>query len=162
MPTNLSRTATNSLIIGSISAVTSMLAALIGGRSRMRQGLAPLNAVSHIAWGGPPPAHSGKGNKNTWMGFLLHAGASVFWAAIFEAVFGRSARRGAGRVALGSAATAVTAYVTDYYIVSKRFRPGYEAYLSRKSMFAVYAALAAGIAFGAALTRVDRHQGDDR
>ena len=44
-----------------------------------------------------------------------------------------------------SAITAI-AYLVDYYVVSRRFRPGFEAYLSPRGMFAVYAALAAGFA----------------
>jgi hypothetical protein len=150
---NPKQMAVNALLLGGISTLTTSIAALIGGRIDAGKGLAPLNAVSHIAWGGDPPAHGGKGRSNTWVGLLLHAGASVFWAAIFESVLGRHARKTGGRLAAASAATAAAAYITDYYVVSKRFRPGYEAYLSRKSMFAVYAALAAGIALGAAVTR---------
>jgi hypothetical protein len=149
---NLKQMAANTLLVGSVSTVTTTIAAIMGGLIDAGKGLAPLNAISHIAWGGDPPAHSGKGQINSWMGLLLHAGASVFWAAIFESVFGRYA----------STATAAAAYITDYYVVSKRFRPGYEAYLSRKSMFGVYAALAAGIALGAALTRFDHHKIKDR
>jgi len=64
-------------------------------------------------------------------------------------------------MAAGAAKTAAIAYFTDYYVVSKRFQPGFEAYLSPASMFAVYAALAAGIALGAVLTGFDHHQVKD-
>jgi hypothetical protein len=159
---NLKQMAANTLLVGSVSTVTTTVAAIMGGLIDAGKGLAPLNAISHIAWGGDPPAHGGKWQINSWMGLLLHAGASVFWAAMFESFFGRYARQTPGRISAASAATAAAAYITDYYVVSKRFRPGYEAYLSRKSMFGVYAALAAGIALGAALTRFDHHKIKDR
>src|SRR5689334_18103092 len=143
----------NTLASGGTGAIVSIVAALIGGRRDVQQASAPINAVSHIAWDGPPPRHGGARAVNTLTGLALHTGASLFWAAIFETVFGRRARQTAAAAAAASTATALAAYVTDYYVVSQRFRPGYEAYLSRRSLFAVYAALAAGLALGAALTR---------
>jgi hypothetical protein len=154
---NLRRLVTNTFITGSTGALTSMIAAMIGGHKDSRQADAPVNAVSHIAWDSAPPRHPGKNAINTWTGVALHTGASIFWATIFEVVFGRPARSGVARAVAASAATSLGAYITDYYVVSKRFRPGYEAYLSRKSMFVVYAALAAGLALGASLTRLDDH-----
>jgi len=53
--------------------------------------------------------------------------------------------KNAGSLLTASAITAI-AYVVDYYVVSRRFRPGFEAYLSPRGMFAVFAALAAGFA----------------
>jgi hypothetical protein len=154
---NLPRIVTNTLISGGIAAATSIIAAMIGGRRDVNQASAPVNAVSHIAWDSEPPRTSGPRAINTWTGLALHTGAAIFWASIFEAVFGKPARRALTHAAAASAATSLAAYVTDYYIVSKRFRPGYEAYLSRESMFAVYAALAAGFALAASLTRLDDH-----
>jgi len=154
---NLRPILTNTFITGCTGALTSMAAAMIGGHKHSRQASAPVNAVSHIAWDSAPPRDAGKNAINTWTGFALHTGASIFWAAIFEMVFGKPARSGVAQAIAASAATSLGAYITDYYVVSKRFRPGYEAYLSRKSMFAVYAALAAGLALGASLTRLDDH-----
>ena len=149
-------------MIGSVSSLTSALAVLAGGKRTVGQSLPPMNAVSHIAWGGRPPAHAGRGAVNTWMGALLHTGACVFWASIFDVLFRHNGRQSGRRLAAGAVQTAAIAYVTDYYIVSRRFRPGYEAYLSPGSLFAVYAALAAGIALGAALTGLDDHEVEDR
>jgi hypothetical protein len=43
------------------------------------------------------------------------------------------------------------AYHVDYNVVHRRFRPGFEAHLSRRGLFAVYAALAAGFTAAAIL-----------
>jgi len=150
---NMQQFVRNGLVIGAVSSLTSTLAVLAGGKRTVGEALPPMNAVSHIAWGGPPPANEGRAAINTWTGAALHTGACIFWSSIFDLVFRRSAARSSKQLALGAIQTAALAYVTDYHIVSKRFRPGYEAYLSPASMFAVYAALAAGIAFGAAITR---------
>jgi hypothetical protein len=142
----------NGLVIGAVSSLTSTLAVLAGGKRTVGKAAPPMNAVSHIAWGGRPPANPGRGAINMWTGAALHTGACIFWSSIFDLVFRRRRPRSSKQLALGAVQTAALAYVTDYYVVSKRFRPGYEAYLSPASMFAVYAALAAGIALGAALT----------
>jgi hypothetical protein len=90
----------------------------------------------------------------------LHAGASLFWATSFELPFGRIARRSRAAAWLGGAIVSAVAFVTDYYLVSRRFHPGYEVYLSRRGLLAVYVAIAAGLALGARSTRLDREPED--
>jgi hypothetical protein len=146
---------------GGVAGLLSALAAAACSRVENRRAAPAINAVSHIAWGGAPPFHEGPAGRNFVTGAALHAGASLFWASIFEALFGRAAR-GSGKVAVvAGAATAAAACVTDYCIVSRRFRPGFEAFLSRPSLLGVYTALAAGFALGARLSarnRNGRHQ----
>lgn len=158
MSTSFYRTfALNTLVSGAAGAIASLLAATICGRLEARRADKPVNAISHIAWGGPPPADPGRGRINTVTGLALHAGASLFWASFFEGLFGRAARRSAPSAVVGGAATSAAAYVTDYFVVPKRVRPGYEAFLSGGSLFAVYGALAVGLAIGARLTRLHDH-----
>ena len=124
-----------------------------------------MHAVSHIAWGDAPEAHKGRTLHNHIIGSTLHHGASVFWAVFFEALFGRHAERSTAAALAGGAAISAAAYVTDYHIVSDRFKPGFEAYLSDRSLFAVYAALAVGLAAGARLRGLYDHKienGDER
>jgi hypothetical protein len=142
----------STLVTGGVAALLSGVTAALCGRMEGHGATRPINAISHIAWGGPPPADEGAAGENTAIGIGLHAGASVFWATFFEGVFGRAARQSRLAAWLGGAAISASAFMTDYYLVSKRFRPGYEAYLSRRSLFAVYAALAAGFAIAARLT----------
>jgi hypothetical protein len=136
---------------GGMAGLLSAAAAAACSRIENRRAAPAINAISHIAWGGPPPYQEGPAATNFVTGAALHTGASLFWALMFEALFGRAARGSRKAAVLGSAATAAAACVTDYRIVSRRFRPGFEAYLSRASLFAVYGALAAGFALGARL-----------
>jgi hypothetical protein len=118
-----------------------------------------MNAVSHIYDGGSVPAHDGPGHRNTLVGSALHAGASVWWAAFYEGLSGRA--RTPAKAVGGAAFVAAAAYVVDYHVVGKRFRPGFEKHLSPAGMFAVYAALAAGLAMPA-LRRLRHHQPENR
>jgi hypothetical protein len=116
-----------------------------------------MNAIAHIYDGGEPPAHDGNGGRNTLLGAGIHTAASVWWAAFYELALERRKP-----VVLTASAIAAIAYVVDYYVVGKRFRPGFEAYLSPRGMFAVYAALAAGFALsgrnGRTLIRQRQHE----
>jgi hypothetical protein len=140
------------------AAVASALVAAACSRAENRHAARPLNAVAHIYDGGPPPREDGPYRRNTLVGLALHAGASVWWAAFYEALFGRAARRSPAAALAGGAVIAAGAYVVDYHVVGKRFRPGFERFLSARSMLAVYAALAAGLAMSARLSRLRDHQ----
>ena len=75
----------------------------------------------------------------------------VSWATVQHLLFPRPRARW-GSLATG-ATVAALAYVTDYYVVPKRFTPGFEARLSRAGLATVYAALAAALAATAASRR---------
>ncbi|WP_428305744.1 hypothetical protein [Lacipirellula sp.] len=107
---------------------------------------APINAVSHIAWGDEAAEHDELSAKYTLTGAALNAVAITSWAAVYELGFGRAARRGnVSRALLGGVATAAAAYVVDYYVVPRRLTPGFEKRLTPPSMVAAYAALAASL-----------------
>jgi hypothetical protein len=118
-----------------------------------------MNAVAHVYDGGAPQAHDGRGGRNTLIGFGIHTAASLWWAAIFELALATPARppRRPAAVAL-----AAVAYAVDYYVVNKRFRPGFEACLSPRAMFAVYAAFAAGFALSGPRRALVRKRQDQR
>lgn len=131
------------LATGIAGAITSAAAAAIASGIENGHAARPLNAIAHIYDGGEPPSHDGEGGRNTLLGLGIHTAASVFWATVLElALADRPKLRRLPAAALLSA----IAYVVDYYVVHRRFRPGFEAYLSPRAMFAVYAALAAGFA----------------
>jgi len=115
----------------------------MASRIENRHAARPINAIAHIYDGGEPPAGDGDGKRNTFLGAGIHTAASIWWASFYEIALASQPRPRRVRTA---AAIAVIAYVVDYYVVHKRFRPGFERYLSPRSMFAVYAALAAGYA----------------
>ncbi|HWI35851.1 MAG TPA: hypothetical protein VNU64_05300 [Burkholderiales bacterium] len=140
------------LASGAAVSAVSALTAFACSQRENGHGARPLNAIAHIYDGGDPPAHDGENRRNTALGLAIHTGACVFWAVLFESFLGRRARQNIGNAAAAGAATAATAYVVDYYVVHPRFRPGFERYLSSRSMFGVYAAIAAGFAVAALLT----------
>lgn len=147
---------------GVAAGLASALAAALFSRVENRHAARPINAIAHIADGGAPPASDGRSYRNTALGFATHMAASIWWAAFFEALFGHRARRSAREALAGGTSIAAAAYVVDYHVVSKRFRPGFERYLSGAGMLAVYASLAAGFALSARLSRLHHHQVEDR
>lgn len=148
----------NCLISGTAGGLVSHVAAAAASRVENRNADLAMHAVSHIAWGDDPKSHTGKHTHNAVIGAALHHGACLFWATFYEAFFGRQAERSTAAALVGGATIATAAYVTDYHVVPERFKPGFEAHLSDRSLFLVYAALAAGLAAGARLRGLCRHQ----
>jgi predicted permease len=134
---------------GTVAGAATTLAVAGCGEWENRNAIAPLNAVSHIAWGEKAANQTEPSWKYTATGFVLNAVAIIGWATIYEWLFGRAAAKGnvAAAVAGGAAVSAI-AYVTDYHVVPQRFTPGFEKRLSNSSLAAVYGALALGLAFG--------------
>jgi hypothetical protein len=137
--------------------LSQLVSAIFSYAERGRPDL-PIHAVSHIAWGDKPESHHGQHTHNFVIGTALHQGASVFWAAFFEALFGEHAEGSGASALVGGSTIAAAAYITDYYVVSDRFKPGFEAHLSSRGLFSIYAALALGLAAGARLRGLYRHQ----
>ena len=148
----------NCLISGAAGGLVSHVVASICGRRESGRSELPMHAVSHILWNDPPESHKGRTLHNAVIGSSLHHGACVFWATFFEALFGRKAERSTPAALAGGATIATAAYITDYHVVSERFKPGFEAYLSNRSLFLVYAGLAVGLAAGARLRGLCNHQ----
>lgn len=134
---------------GLVSGVVSGAAALAFSRVRNRRAAPAMNAVSHIAWGGEPPAETGPGGRNFVVGSALHLGAATFWAAFFEILFGAAARGSQAAAWTSGSGVAACAFLTDYLIVPRRLRPGMEVFLSRRALVGVYAVLGAGFALAA-------------
>ena len=134
----------DALITGSIACIATLAAAALLGARERGSAVAPINATSHILWGDEDAAQARVPDvKHTVPGVALNEGACVFWALFYEKAFGRRAERGDLRAALaGGAAVAALAYLVDYHLVSKRLTPGWELQLSRRSLAAMYAALA--------------------
>lgn len=123
-------------------AATAATAAACGARDS-GSAIAAINAVSHILWGSDASNVRVADAKHTLPGLLLNAGAGIFWAVIYENVFGEAADDGdATKALLGGGAVAALAYVTDYHVVPKRLTPGWEERVSNRSLALIYAALA--------------------
>jgi hypothetical protein len=124
------------------AAATEGTAALLGAR-QSGSAVAPLNASSHVIYGEEAEHTHAADLKHTPLGVLINAGASFFWAALYEKAFGAAADRGdVGKAFAGALAVAGVAYLTDYHVVPKRLTPGWEAHMSHASLPLVYGALA--------------------
>ncbi|CAB3695864.1 hypothetical protein [Paraburkholderia rhynchosiae] len=123
---------------------------------------APLNAVTHCLWPRRAFSETGLSARFTLTGLAIHQASAIFWGVLFEGLLDRwqcHMRRppGIAEVVASAGTTAAVAYVVDYHAVPERLTPGFEAHLSGRSMFYVYAALAAGFA-AAALYRGRRER----
>ena len=150
--------ALRALASGTVAGIASAAAAAVAGKREDNSYAAPLNATSHVLWGDEAAEHDTASLKYTATGFLINHAAAVFWALFYEKLFGRRGRAPEAEAEaeaeaegslvkplLGAAAVSAGAYITDYYLVPRRFTPGYEKRLSGKSMAAIYAMLALGL-----------------
>ena len=139
----------DSIATGAVATAATTAAASICGRLEEGTPVAPLNAVSHILWGDEAAAHDEASAKYTLPGVMLNAAAITGWAAVHELMFAgrRRPKTLPAAIATGAAVSAL-AYVTDYYVVPKRFTPGFEKRLSNASLAGIYATLAVSLGIG--------------
>jgi hypothetical protein len=137
------RTFGDAITSGSIAAAATAGAAAACGARESGSAMAAINAVSHIVWGPAASNVRAADVKHTLPGLALNAGASIFWAVLYERLFGEAADRGDARRALiGGGAVAALAYLIDYHAVPKRLTPGWEERVSNGSLAVIYTALA--------------------
>ena len=148
----------NCVVSGLAGGLASHLASSLCAQRESGRHERPMHAVSHIWYDDEPSSHKGDVPHDYAIGTALHHGASIFWATFFEALFGKQAERSTAAALAGGATIAAGAYITDYHVVADRYKPGFDAYLSNRSMFVVYAALALGLAASARLRGLRNHQ----
>lgn len=141
-----SRTLQRAAVSGTVASALSTLTLAALGRRESGAALAPINAVSHWYWGRKATRQDGATVKYTLPGYLTHHAAAIFWAVIFERLFGRRARRDPAAALATGATVATLAATVDYTITPKRLTPGYEERLSIPSLVVVYAAFGVGLA----------------
>jgi hypothetical protein len=143
-----------SLVSGTAAGITTTLTAALAGQRETGHYAAPLNATSHALWGEAAARQDRLSLKYTAVGFAFNYLASIMWAAVYEKWFAPARRRPASSLQplLGAAAVTAGAYITDYYLVPKRFTPGFEKRLSGKGLVAIYGALALGLVAGTLLS----------
>jgi hypothetical protein len=167
--------AQNTLRTGGLASAATTLAAAVCGLIEDRNAVAPLNSVSHIAWGDRASRQERPSWKYTLTGLALNTAAVTSWAALYELFFGgagavqsgaansngkrshaskasHSMSRVITRSLIGGAAISGLAYVTDYKLVPAWLTPGFEKRLSNRSLLGIYAALALGLGLGGLLS----------
>ncbi|MFL6581217.1 MAG: hypothetical protein ACJ8G2_10790 [Burkholderiales bacterium] len=138
-------------VSGAAASIASALVLLACGAREQRRASAPLNAVSHWIWNEAAVRQNRPSLRFTLLGYVIHHGAAVFWASLYEKFLARpddSAARTLQKTALSSA----VACIVDFKFTPRRFTPGYERRLSKQSLFLVYSAFAIGMA-GAGLLK---------
>jgi hypothetical protein len=143
-----SRAARDALASGSTASIASAIVLSICSAIEEHAPAGALNGPSQWLWGEAEAFTRRATLKHTAIGYLIHHASSLFWALLHERAF-CGAPRSAARHCIEAAATTAAAYVVDYSLTPRRLRPGFRKHLGPVSMFAVYAAFAAGLAAAA-------------
>ena len=141
-----------SVASGSVAAATSTLALALLARSEGRGASQPLNATSHWAYGDEAARLRDPDIDHTLVGYATHHTATIFWAVFFEGWQAARPTRDPATLLGRAISVAAFAALIDYTITPKRFTPGWELVLTKRSMVLVYAAMAAGFV-GTAIAR---------
>ena len=114
-------------------------------------GIAPLNTVSHIAWGDEGFDHPELSVKYTGAALALNQFSVTGWGLLHEWVFGRALDEGKWGVSLGGGAlVSALAYVVDFKLAPDRYKPGFETLVSSRGLLAIYLLLALALGWGKA------------
>jgi hypothetical protein len=153
------RPAARALVTGTVAGLAAAAALALLARAVGKGALQPINATSHWLHGDNAGECDALDAGHTMIGFATHLASAVFWALPFE--FWRARRRpaAAGALVRGACITSAVAAAVDYGITPKRFTPGWELVLGKRSLVAVYAALALGLVSGTKLAQalIGRH-----
>lgn len=152
--TFLIRALREGVIAGTFASVFSAVALALAGRRENANAAAPVNATSHWIWDRPALREERTTLRYTLVGYLIHHGAASFWATLYALAWGGrpECKRPVPALAGAGAAAAVAAFV-DYRMTPQRLTPGFEHRLSTRSMVAVYACFAVGLALGSMAVR---------
>ncbi len=128
--------------------LTSMSALALLARAEGKGALQPINATSHWLNGRRAAEVRTADLAHTGTGAATHLAATFFWAVLFERWV--APRRPLPRLTLLRDAMLISAFAAgvDYLATPKRFTPGWEFVLSKRSMAAAYFAMALGLAAG--------------
>jgi hypothetical protein len=142
----------SAFISGTIASVASSLALGLLAKAEGKAAPRPLNATSHWLHGEGAAKVSDVDAAHTATGYLTHHGASAMWASVMEAILSTRKNVSPSEIALTAVGVSVLAAAVDYGITPKRFTPGWEDVLTKKSMAGAYVAMAAGLTIGGILT----------
>ena len=137
------------MVSASAATLASTIALAIVARLEGKGVAQPLNATSHWLYGADAARYRNTDVDHTIVGFATHAAATFFWAAAFETTLAIRPAKTPLSLLRQAASVGALAALVDYTITPKRFTPGWELVLTKRSMAVVYAAMAAGFALGA-------------
>lgn len=140
--------ALDSVAAGAGATLATTVAILGLGYQRDVSAWAPMNAVSHMAYGDAAAFHTELSARYTGTGAALNTAAMGAWAAVYAGAMTMVPRPTWPTAVATGAAVSAAAYVTDYYVVPRRLTPGFEKRLAGGSLLVIYTALAIGLAAG--------------
>jgi hypothetical protein len=143
----------DALAAGSIVCAVTLAAVAARGLTDSGSAIAPINATSHVVYGPAAGNVDLPDIKHTVPGLAINAGACMFWATVYERLFGRGNSGRAGRALFGGALVAALAYVVDYHLVPKRLTPGWEERVSSRSLAMIFGAMALSLPIRSMLER---------
>jgi hypothetical protein len=145
----------DALVVGSIVCAVTAVAAALRGMTDSGSAVAPINATSHVVYGPEAGEVEVPDFKHTVLGLAINAGASVFWATLYERLFGRAVDRGdVATPLLGGGLVAALAYLVDYHLLPKRLTPGWEERVSGRSLAMIFGAMALSLPMRSMLMRL--------
>ena len=146
---NWSRLIGRAAVTGSAASLSSCLALAATARAEGRGALQPLNATSHWLHGPGATERRSADAEHTGVGYATHHAATFFWAVLFETWIESRPPSSVPQLARDAAIMSAVAAAADYVATPKRFTPGWEFVLSKRSMALAYAGMAVGLAAGA-------------
>jgi hypothetical protein len=147
------------MISGTFASVSSTLALGLLARAEGKGALQPVNSTSHWLNGEQAASFQGLDLAHTAVGYATHHAATVFWAALFEGWVGTRRPLAALPMLQHALAMSAVAAAVDYIATPRRFTPGWEFVLTKRSMAAAYVAMALGLAAGGLATQRGLHGG---
>lgn len=151
------RTLRSAMVSGAVGSVASSMALALLARAEGRGALQPVNSTSHWLNGTGAATRKDADIVHTAVGYATHHAATVFWAVIFERWIGPRRPLSPSSMLRDALAMSAIAAAVDYGATPKRFTPGWEFVLSKRSMAVAYGAMALGLAVGGLMTQPRRH-----
>ncbi|OZI52349.1 hypothetical protein [Bordetella genomosp. 4] len=132
---------------GTAASVVSTAVLIAGGRAHTGHAFSATNATSHWVWGRPALYVNAPSMRHTAIGYIVHHGASIFWAALHAQATAHKPNADSPRAVMTSAmVTSAVACLVDFWLTPARLTPGFEHRLPRATIGVVY--LAFGLAMG--------------
>src|SRR5690349_9800519 len=122
------------LVTGTVAGLASATALALLARTEGKGALRPINATSHWLHGEKAGRCEELDAAHTLIGFATHYASTVFWALPFEFWRARQRAPSAGAILRGACMTSAVAAAIDYGVTPKRFTPGWELVLGKRSM----------------------------
>lgn len=141
------------LISGTTASLLSTAALALIARAEGKGAYHPTNATSHWLHGDDAAAHRDADVAHTLVGYGTHHASALLWALPFQIWLASRPPRTRLQLLGDASVMAAIAAAVDYGVTPRRFTPGWELVLSKRSMLVTFGARAVGLAAGAALAQ---------